>query len=43
MSDECGCGWCGRCVKQLEDQRRIENTRGYGCDYWSDDETGDEE
>lgn len=38
MTEECDCGWCGKCEEQLERQRNLENTRGYGVDYWSDDE-----
>lgn len=37
MNDECDCGWCGRCAEQVKYQHELENRRGYGCDYWSDD------
>lgn len=43
MNDECDCGWCGRCAEQIAYQRKLENTSGYGCDYWSDDEKDEDE
>ena len=42
MSNECDCGWCGRCVEQVAYQRELENRRGYGCDYYSEEEEEDE-
>lgn len=43
MSDECDCGWCGRCAEQVQYQRELEDRRGYGCDYWSDAPPNDKE
>lgn len=35
--DECDCGWCGRCAKQLEHERYVQNLRGYGVPSWEDE------
>lgn len=35
--EECDCGWCGKCAEQLSSQRELEDRRGYGVDYYSDD------
>jgi hypothetical protein len=43
MSDECDCGWCGRCAEQVAYQRELENRSGYGCDYYSDDKSEQED
>lgn len=33
MSESCDCGWCGKCVEQVEKQRELEQR----SDYWEEE------